>query len=188
MATTRICSVDGCGKIAKARGLCNGHWLRWRRHGDPTAGGTATGAPAEFLERAVAHTGDECLLWPFVMRNGYGAINLRGGPEYVHRLVCERAHGAGRDLHVAHSCGNRACCNPKHLRWATRSENEADKLSHGRDTRGERAGTAKLSEVDIATIRQLLPHHTQREIAGMFGISRQEVSKIKLGARWAWLP
>jgi hypothetical protein len=28
--------VDGCGKTVKARGWCNTHWRRWRRHGDPT--------------------------------------------------------------------------------------------------------------------------------------------------------
>jgi hypothetical protein len=29
------CSVDGCDKQSDARGWCNMHWQRWRRHGDP---------------------------------------------------------------------------------------------------------------------------------------------------------
>lgn len=29
------CSVDGCYKTAKARGLCGTHYARWRNHGDP---------------------------------------------------------------------------------------------------------------------------------------------------------
>ena len=31
-----VCSIPGCGKPARARGWCNTHWRRWRRHGDPT--------------------------------------------------------------------------------------------------------------------------------------------------------
>ena len=29
------CSVDGCDRRYRARGFCNLHYLRWRRHGDP---------------------------------------------------------------------------------------------------------------------------------------------------------
>jgi hypothetical protein len=32
----RICSVDGCALVSKARGLCSKHWTRWRRASDPT--------------------------------------------------------------------------------------------------------------------------------------------------------
>ncbi len=44
----------------------------------------------------------------------------------VHRLVCHAIHGAppapeGWD--AAHSCGNRACCNPAHLSWQTWQQN-----------------------------------------------------------------
>ncbi len=39
MATSRICSIDGCGKPVKARGWCKAHHLRFLRHGSPTAGG-----------------------------------------------------------------------------------------------------------------------------------------------------
>lgn len=42
-----ICSVDGCAKRAKARGWCNGHYIRWRQHGSPEAGGRARGACGE---------------------------------------------------------------------------------------------------------------------------------------------
>lgn len=41
MADFRICSVDGCGKPRYKRQFCNAHYIRWRRHGDPTAGGAS---------------------------------------------------------------------------------------------------------------------------------------------------
>lgn len=31
----RRCEVAGCGREHKARGYCNTHWMRWRKHGDP---------------------------------------------------------------------------------------------------------------------------------------------------------
>lgn len=37
--TTALCTVENCGTPAAARGWCNAHYARWRRHGDPKAGG-----------------------------------------------------------------------------------------------------------------------------------------------------
>lgn len=38
MASSRLCAIPECGKAAEKRGWCNGHYIRWRRHGDPLAG------------------------------------------------------------------------------------------------------------------------------------------------------
>lgn len=32
----RRCSIEGCLNAYQARGWCGTHWLRWRKHGDPT--------------------------------------------------------------------------------------------------------------------------------------------------------
>lgn len=37
--TKGTCSIDGCSANVVARGWCNRHYLRWRNHGEPTAGG-----------------------------------------------------------------------------------------------------------------------------------------------------
>lgn len=44
MAESILCQVDGCSNPANipgrsARGMCIAHYQRWRRHGDPLAGG-----------------------------------------------------------------------------------------------------------------------------------------------------
>lgn len=38
MANQRICSVDGCGKEYRSKGLCNKHYQRLLNHGDPLFG------------------------------------------------------------------------------------------------------------------------------------------------------
>ncbi|WP_082167396.1 HNH endonuclease [Methylobacterium aquaticum] len=34
----KMCSVEGCEKQLRARGLCSTHWRRWSIHGDPSLG------------------------------------------------------------------------------------------------------------------------------------------------------
>lgn len=51
----------------------------------------------------------------------------------VHRMVCEAFHGAApSDQHQAvHNDGDPAHNTPENLRWATRSENAQDSVTHG---------------------------------------------------------
>lgn len=36
MASSRICSIPGCGKPYHSRGWCKAHYARWKNHGSPT--------------------------------------------------------------------------------------------------------------------------------------------------------
>lgn len=50
---------------------------------------------------------------------------------FVHVLVCEAFHGPRPDeMQAAHYDGDRNNARAENLRWATRAENEADKLRH----------------------------------------------------------
>lgn len=31
----KLCSVEGCGRVTNARGLCGQHYYRWHKYGDP---------------------------------------------------------------------------------------------------------------------------------------------------------
>lgn len=79
------------------------------------------------------------------------------------------------------------CVNPRHLRWATRSENHADKLDHGTHNRGEQCPTVKITEEQARQILALKGRLSQKDIAAKFGVTFQHVSNIHLGKRWAWL-
>ena len=91
------------------------------------------------LAIGVAAAGDECLHWPFSrLPAGYGIVGGRAvGRQYAHSLACTWAHGPRPEgKQAAHSCGKASCFNPKHLRWATVTENHADKVLHGTSGRG----------------------------------------------------
>lgn len=193
IAPQRICAIAGCNKLHAARGWCKSHYYRWRDHGDPVGGRTPYGEPERFLQDSITSATDECLPWPYGTNgNGYGIISRWPGQRrsaLVHRIVCEEAHGppSSADAQAAHSCGNRLCCNPRHLRWDTATGNHADKLVHGTHNRGARHGRAKLTPQSVRTIRSLdgrLPH---TRIAERFGVSQPHVSAIIRRKEWVWL-
>ena len=133
---------------------------------------------------------------PYLTSTGYLYLVLRqpgsrkGMAIAVHRLVALAFLGKPPSLEhaVAHSDGDKLNNHYSNLRWATRSENEHDKVRHGKSNRGERCGTAKLSsDAVLAVRRELGTGISQKRIAAKFGISPQLVSRIKLGTTWTWL-
>lgn len=146
------------------------------------------GQAVVWVSQAIAFCGDDCLEWPFAKYpDGYGAVRLNGKTCGVHRLVCIAAYGPSpsTEHQVAHSCGNSLCCNPKHLRWATRLENANDKHRHGTTVRGEKSPFSKLTSRDVAAIR--MDPRPVAAIASDFGVSGPHVWNIKRRQKWAWL-
>ena len=144
--------------------------------------------PLDFVRHAIAFEGDDCLIWPFYrMRDGRPQVRFQRRTQYVSNIVCLLAHGPQPAKHeTAHVCGNGhlGCVNPKHLYWATREQNMADRVRHGGGNGRERNGNAKLTERDVEEMRSLKGKLTQRQIADRFGIRQPAVSRILSGARW----
>jgi hypothetical protein len=103
----------------------------------------------------------------------------------VHRCVAAAFHGPPpSDKHVvAHYDGNGHNNRADNLRWATQSENLADRVRHGTHERGERNRCAKLTEDVIRIIRGETA--SESLVAVRFGISQSHVNRIKNRVAWA---
>lgn len=68
-----------------------------------------------------------CMEWTrYVEPSGYAKYSHRGSQVRAHRLAYVDTHGAiPEGLVIDHTCNNRACCNPSHLRAVSNWENVA---------------------------------------------------------------
>ena len=189
------CKIDGCSTLAVPgrRDMCNAHYLRNYRYGDPHINHRVNyGKAQEFLSTAIAYDGDECLLWPYGKnRGGRGMVGEAGQMQLAHRIVCKRRHGPPPSAYhqAAHSCGNGhlGCVTGAHLRWATPKENAADTVRHERTGRGERAPHSVLTNEDARIIKSLKGKVSGVDLARQFGVDREVIYSIHLGKSWKWL-
>lgn len=103
--------------------------------------------------------------------------------------MCTLAHGEPPtpEHEAAHRCGNPKCRNPRHLRWATGSENSYDKLVHGTDNRGEKHSAVKLTADDVQFIRRASSVLTSSCLASFFGVTKATIKSIRHRRAWKWL-
>lgn len=189
------CRVESCDREVKykSESLCNRHYLRLRRHGSPTAGGAVYGQAHEWIEKSIPTDCDDCVYWPFGrFADGYGAIQVDGKKWRAHRYICQMVHGEPPDesMDAAHKCGkgHLGCVNDRHIYWATRSQNLADRVEHGTVNEGGRNGWARLAEADARAILDLKGSGLlQKEVAGRFGVSRELVGRIWRRVAWRCL-
>jgi hypothetical protein len=147
-----------------------------------------------------------CVEWHMARVGGYGVYGRRGeGRAYVHRMVCEFFHGPpppGKPF-ALHSCDNRACYEPSHLRWGSSQDNSDDMVNRGRAPTGDRNGSrkhpetrprgsrhpaAKFTEEQVLYVReQLRAGRTQQSLADEFGVRQQAISWLKSGKTWTHL-
>ena len=130
-----------------------------------------------WLQAHVAYQGDDCLPWPFAKDNrvGRGLLGYNGKQHWAHRLMCKLAHGEPpTPKHQAtHTCGkgHYGCVNPRHLRWATNSQNQLDRRRNGNMLRNPHGNRGGLTSAQIVEIVGLKGHITQVAIAKKFGVS-----------------
>lgn len=99
----------------------------------------------------------ECWLWTGSLSpKGYGNFQARREGKITwkaHRYAYMLLRGKiPKGLHVLHRCDNPQCVNPDHLWLGTNADNHADKLRKGRQSKGRRVNTAKLTEAQVLEI------------------------------------
>ena len=68
---------------------------------------------------------DGCHIWQGAVKdNGYGVVRYHNKQEYIHRLMYRLIVGEiPPGTEIDHTCNQRACCNPEHLRVVTHQQN-----------------------------------------------------------------
>ncbi len=189
----KSCSVKGCSNPHDAKGYCRMHYGRWKNHGDPTiTTKPANGTLMRWLSDHLDYEDDPCLIWPFARcaRSGSAQITIKKRTVNPARVICEMLYGPPPTSkhEAAHSCGkgHEGCVHPRHVRWATHKENEADKRLHGTSPQGENHGSAKLKESQILEIRAST--ESCRLAGERFGVDAVMISRIRRRKAWAHIP
>jgi hypothetical protein len=156
----------------------------------------------QWLLDHVSFDSEECLTWPFTRISGYaGTVLVEGRHQRACRVMCALAHGPAPTpgLETAHSCGkgDEACINPKHLRWATHTENGADRKLHALQRKALQPESAKQPGETIADdlligadrIADYLhgDPEERRQIYGMKPEDRKALGIFKWGKQYAAL-
>lgn len=140
----------------------------------------------ERLERCSSHHASGCLIWTGTIgAGGYGSIRVGGKNAKAHRASWMAHRGEiPKGIMVLHKCDTPACINPDHLFLGTQRDNMHDALAKGRnaDTRGTKNGRAKLTESQIADIRQ--SKETTVAAAAKYNVSASLISQIRRGQCW----
>lgn len=136
---------------------------------------------------------DSCWVWTgsIRVRCGYGRIRSHGKAYATHRFSWELHFGPiSGGLQVNHKCDNRLCVRPDHLYLGTQADNMRDKIVRGRDAKGERCKSSKLTEGDVIAIHALVRSGTmtRRAIAARFGVRPRTIWAIVSGRSWRHIP
>ncbi len=118
--THYLCMVDGCVRIHSARGYCDMHWKRVKRHGTPLI----LSKEQKFWARV--NKTDSCWLWMGCLnKDGYGQYGLIDGKNVrANRYAYEITKGKiPKGLVTDHLCRVRHCVNPDHMELVDMREN-----------------------------------------------------------------
>jgi hypothetical protein len=185
-----IPTTKACAHCGAAFSKPHSSWRQWAGRkfcSDPCAREARWGDRSTRFWSMVAK-GEGCWLWTGeVLHNGYGRIyHADGHKEAAHRVAWRLVNGPiPADLSVCHHCDNPPCVRPDHLFLGTHADNMRDKVSKGRQARGERSGTAVLTTAQVVAIRvRHAGGDSPEQLSTEYGVAPSTIRNITSRRRW----
>jgi transcriptional regulator GlxA family with amidase domain len=103
----------------------------------------------------------------------------------AHRAVWMHHHGpiGLRDL-VMHDCDTPSCVEIAHLTLGSSQDNSKDMTQKGRQAKGHKVASSKLSDELITLARRLALTLPQAEVARIVGVSKSQMHRIFHQQNW----
>ena len=120
---------------------------------------------------------ESCWIWTGkIHKSGYGYLHHNRKFFYAHKFSKE--YSLGRTINpgyeCCHSCYNKLCVNPSHIREDTRKSNIIDNVLTGNHN------TVKLSVEDVKSIRKMASlGKSDKEISELFNVCRRNINGIR---------
>ncbi len=134
------------------------------------------------------YTKDErsgCWIWnSYKNPSGYGQTSYN---KLAHRISYEIHRGPiPKGMLVWHSCDIPSCVNPDHLFVGSTQDNMDDKVSKGRQVKGEHTSKAKLTEKQVKAIRR--SKLTAAALGMKYGVTDVAICYVRLRKTWKHVP
>jgi len=133
-----------------------------------------------FTKRIETKTETDCWDWNSITdRYGYGDFRYMVGGKIqykiAHRIALELTGVDIKGKLVLHSCDNRKCCNPAHLRTGTQQENMNDMVARGRSCKGRPKKQKPIFKIEHTRSEETMKFHEERTDDAFIPIQQNEV-------------
>ena len=152
-----FCSYPGCQEPHSCKGYCGPHYDRWRRGTDMDAPLRKYGETEHdrFWEKVVKT--ETCWEWRGATNRGYGSFRSEARTVLAHRFAFKEANGEiPVGMEVDHTCFNKRCVNPAHLRLLSHTENGQNRASANTNSKSGIRGVYQPTGLDVWLARGVL--------------------------------
>lgn len=120
------------------------------------------------------------------VNNWYGTVWFAGRYRPTHQFSYIVHHGPiPRGMFVIHTCDNKGCVHPNHLKLGTRRQNTDEAMERDRYRKGEGVPTSKLTEKQVLEIRAGYASGSSiRDLMNQFGIADSTVYGVVTHRSW----
>ena len=126
---------------------------------------------------------NQCWIWQGIKdKDGYGKYAGYGAHRYIWCISRNRFQEKGKM--IMHTCDNRLCVNPFHLRKGTAKDNSNDMIRKGRSLVGEKHSKTIFTNNDVKQILIDLQTNTIHNIAKKHNVTETCISYIAKGKNW----